>query len=96
MAVPATELTAQQHSCFESELFMQMLVERELTVADFDEDLELKFHPRGTSGPVPTPPHKLNFSFKFKVRPEFLFIGTILAVILSFILYVLGFVAYYT
>jgi hypothetical protein len=53
---------------WDSESAKQMLVERELTIADFDEALELKFQPQGSAGPVPTPPHKLNFSFKFKVR----------------------------
>jgi hypothetical protein len=52
---------------WDSESAKQMLVERELTIADFDEALELKFQPQGSAGPVPTPPHKLNFSFKFKV-----------------------------
>lgn len=54
---------------WESASARQMLVERELSISDFDEALELKFKPQGsTDGPMPTPPHKLNFSFKFKVR----------------------------
>jgi hypothetical protein len=61
--------SSHSHKVWESEAAQQMLVERELTVQDFEDDLELKFRPQGSSGPpVPTPPHKLNFSFKFKVR----------------------------
>lgn len=54
---------------FDSEAAQQMLLERELTIKDFDDCLELKFKPQGNQDPpVPTPPHKLSFSFKFKVR----------------------------
>jgi hypothetical protein len=42
--------------------------ERELTQEDFDYALELAFPPEGTFNAVcPTPPHKLKFTFKFKV-----------------------------
>jgi hypothetical protein len=64
--------THNSHKVWETEAAQQMLVERELTVQDFEDDLELKFRPQGNTGPpVPTPPHKLNFSFKFKVRSLF-------------------------
>ena len=42
--------------------------ERELAQADYDYAFELAFPPEGSSvPPCPTPPHKLNFQFKFKV-----------------------------
>ncbi len=42
--------------------------ERELTQEDFDYALELAFPPEGTTNAIcPTPPHKLKFTFKFKV-----------------------------
>mmetsp|Transcript_23038 Transcript_23038/g.38584 ORF Transcript_23038/g.38584 Transcript_23038/m.38584 type:complete len:705 (-) Transcript_23038:220-2334(-) len=52
---------------WESERAQAMLQERSLTIEDFGESLELKFKPEGSAdGAVPTPPHKLGFSFKFK------------------------------
>eukprot|EP01032_Pedospumella_encystans_P012007 gene12007-13921_t len=52
---------------WDTEAAQQMLVERELTIQDFEDSLELKFRPQGSAGPpVPTPPHKLTFAFKFK------------------------------
>ena len=51
-----------------SDLARSMMSERELTQEDYDAELELTFDPAGSSGPpLPTPPHKLHFAFKFKV-----------------------------
>ena len=42
--------------------------EQELSPADYDSVAELVFKPEGnTDPPYPTPPHKLNFTFTFKV-----------------------------
>jgi len=41
--------------------------EAELTSEDYDYVAKLVFLPEGNpSGPIPTPPHKLNFTFNFK------------------------------
>jgi hypothetical protein len=57
---------------WQTDAAQQMLEERELLQKDFEDSLELKFHPQGnTNSVVPTPPHKLNFTFKFKVRVFF-------------------------
>ena len=64
---PRLRPVSSKHS-WDTEGALQMLEQRALTIADFEDDLELKFKPQGnTLPPVPTPPHKLGFSFKFKV-----------------------------
>lgn len=41
--------------------------EQELTEEDYNYVAKLNFLPEGNpAGPIPTPPHKLNFTFKFK------------------------------
>lgn len=41
--------------------------ERELSPRDYSSAVELAFPPEGSSGSIcPTPPHRLNFTFKFK------------------------------
>jgi 1-phosphatidylinositol-4-phosphate 5-kinase len=41
--------------------------EQELTEEDYNYVAKLNFLPEGNpTGPIPTPPHKLNFTFKFK------------------------------
>lgn len=66
--LPGLSLRQQQQQ-WDSEGAQQMLAERELTISDFDDFLELKFKPQGNQDPpVPTPPHKLSYSFKFKVQ----------------------------
>lgn len=45
------------------------MAEHELTEHDYEFNLELSFPPSGASSPFPTPPHKLPFTFTFKVGP---------------------------
>jgi len=45
-----------------------LLEEQELTQADYESTVDLIFPPEGSSSSAyPTPPHKLNFTFTFKV-----------------------------
>lgn len=63
---------------WKSDIAKQILLERELKESDFEDTLELKFVPQGSSEPpVPTPPHKLNFSFKFKVYDNDFMLGNL-------------------
>lgn len=51
-----------------SKSLTSLLEEQELTPEDYETVTDLDFPPEGSVGlPFPTPPHKLSFTFAFKV-----------------------------